>query len=204
MSKENEKNQTPPQPAPAVPDWELRREPETESFEPAEPPEDTGREEPETARKRQLNTLQKYLILFFIVALALVIVAGVFQQKLRSSSESYESIIAEKEHSILTNSSMLSDLQEKYDALLKERDSQKELIDSLQAENDANRAEADTLRIQSAAEAALFTITGGTAPAGKRSRGSTRMRSRPRRSSFTTICSAESAENKGGDRKCLI
>ena len=157
MSKENEKNQTPQQPAPAVPDWELRRELETESFEPAEPPEDTGREEPETARKRQLNTLQKYLILFFIVALALVIVAGVFQQKLRSSSESYESIIAEKEHSILTNSSMLSDLQEKYDALLKERDSQKELIDSLQAENDANRAEADTLRIQSAAEAALFT-----------------------------------------------
>ena len=108
-------------------------------------------------QKRRLNTLQKYLILFFIVALALVIVAGIFQQKLRSSSESYESIIAEQENSILTNSSMLSDLQEKYDALVKERDAQKELIDSLQAENDANRAEADTLRIQTAAEATLFT-----------------------------------------------
>ncbi len=120
MSKENEKNQTQQQPAPAVPDWELRRDPAAEQFEPEV--EKDAEQEPEELLDRQLRELR-----------------------------------AQKEHSILTNSSMLSDLQEKYDALLKERDSQKALIDSLQTENDANRAEADTLRIQSAAEAALFT-----------------------------------------------
>ena len=157
MSKESENNQTSQRPTSAVPDWELRREPQLEQFEQSELPEDSDQEKPETTQKRRLNTLQKYLILFFIVALALVVVAGIFQQKLRSSSESYESIIAEKENSILTNSSMLSDLQKKYDALLKERDAQKDLIDSLQSENEANRAEAETLRIQTAAEAILFT-----------------------------------------------
>lgn len=147
MDRENEKKRE----SQAAPDWELRREPEVEL-----PPPAPEREDPAAARKRRLNTLQKYLILFFIVALALVIVAGVFQQKLRGSSESYEAIIAEKENTILTNSGMLGDLQRRYDALVKERDAQNALIDSLQKESDANRAEADSLRVQTEAERTLF------------------------------------------------
>lgn len=113
----------------------------------------TQKSEKKEGRGKKLNTLQKYIILFFIVALVLVIMAGIFQQKLRGNSENYESIIAQKDNTILTNSSMMDDLQNRYDALVKERDAQKQLLDAQQKELEA----AQSLQIQSAAESALFT-----------------------------------------------
>lgn len=85
-------------------------------------------------KKFRINPLQKYIIIFGVVALALILLASFFQYRLNQNAQKYEGIITETENKLLGSTSMIQDLQTKYDKLKEESGAQQAYIDTLEKE----------------------------------------------------------------------
>jgi len=101
----------------------------------------TDKEQVKINRKSSKKELQLYIVIFFTIILALIIFAGLIQQRNTNESMMYKEKLEETKTSLLTNTSALKDLQNNYLKLEEE-------FKKLQSENEALKAEKQQLETQ--------------------------------------------------------
>ncbi len=91
--------------------------------------------------KLKLNALQGYIMVFFAIALILLLASWFFQARENRNNKHYQNIIDEQQTAITTNNSMIKDLQtnylemqKNYDAVIAELASKDESISTLQSQ----------------------------------------------------------------------
>lgn len=103
----------------------------------------------------KINMLQKYIIIFGVVALILILMASFFQYRLNQNTENYENIISQKDNTLLSKTSMMQDLQSQMDELTKDYekmkssyDAQKTYLTTLESEFATLQARVGTLEVR--------------------------------------------------------